>query len=105
MGALDRSAAVQEYYGQVLQGAGDLRTGARCSSASLPARHQEILAKVAPEVLDRFYGCGSPIPDCLDGATVLDLGCGTGRDSYLVSALVGPAGRPGLQDQRIGGPV
>nr|HPO24131.1 methyltransferase domain-containing protein [Arenimonas sp.] len=42
---------------------------------------------------DRFYGCGSPIPAALNGCTVLDLGCGTGRDVYLLSRLVGEHGR------------
>lgn len=27
------------------------------------------------------------------GKTVLDLGCGTGRDNFLLSNLVGPEGR------------
>jgi SAM-dependent methyltransferase len=52
-----------------------------------------ILADIDAEILDRFYGCGSPIPAAADDCTVLDLGCGSGRDAYLVSALVGLAGR------------
>jgi arsenite methyltransferase len=44
------------------------------------------------EVKARFYGCGSPIPPALDGITVLDLGCGSGRDCYVISKLVGPQG-------------
>jgi SAM-dependent methyltransferase len=59
----------------------------------MPAYLREILALLHPEVRDRFYGCGSPIPIALDGATVLDLGCGSGRDCYLLSKLVGPHGR------------
>ena len=50
-------------------------------------------AKMHPEVRDRFYGCGSPIPPDLTGATVLDLGCGSGRDCYVLSQLTGPTGR------------
>ncbi len=46
-----------------------------------------------PEILARSYGCGSPIPDCLEGCTVLDLGCGAGRDAFLLSRLVGPEGK------------
>ena len=38
-----------------------------------------------PPVLARFYGCGSPIPPLLAGCTALDLGCGTGRDVYVMS--------------------
>lgn len=41
----------------------------------------------------RFYGCGSPTPLALEGARVLDLGCGAGRDCYVLSQLVEPNGR------------
>jgi SAM-dependent methyltransferase len=44
------------------------------------------------EILEKFCGCGSPIPPALDGCTILDLGCGSGRDVYLASYLVGPKG-------------
>ncbi len=84
---------VQEYYGKVLQTRRDLKTNACCSLASMPPRHREILKEIEGEILDKFYGCGSPLPPALDGCTVLDLGCGTGRDAYLASRLVGPKGR------------
>jgi ubiquinone/menaquinone biosynthesis C-methylase UbiE len=40
----------------------------------------------------KYYGCGSPIPHELDGIRVLDVGCGTGRDVYILSRLVGQKG-------------
>jgi ubiquinone/menaquinone biosynthesis C-methylase UbiE len=83
---------VQEYYGKVLQSSKDLQTTACCSMDGVPPRHRTMLNEIAPEVLDRFYGCGSPLPEALDGCTVLDLGCGTGRDAFLASQLVGEAG-------------
>jgi arsenite methyltransferase len=85
--------SVRQYYGDTLQGSADLRTSACCSIDAMPAHLREISALLHHEVTDRFYGCGSPIPPGLDGATVLDLGCGTGRDSYLISRLVGEHGR------------
>jgi SAM-dependent methyltransferase len=85
--------AVREYYGAAIGGARDLATKACCCRDAIPLRHRAILAEIDPEILDRFYGCGSPIPPCLEGCTVLDLGCGAGRDAYLVSRLVGPRGR------------
>jgi arsenite methyltransferase len=88
-----RRAAVSEYYGTTLQSTADLKTSACCPVDAAPAAHRAILEKVHPEVRDRFYGCGSPLPDALSGAVVLDLGCGTGRDAYLASALVGRDGR------------
>jgi ubiquinone/menaquinone biosynthesis C-methylase UbiE len=83
---------VKEYYGRTIQKTKDLKTTA-CCSASLPLHIQDILKHVDAEILDRFYGCGSPIPSALEGCTVLDLGCGTGRDVYIVSKLVGEKGR------------
>jgi SAM-dependent methyltransferase len=88
-----REDAIQQYYGSTLSGSGDLRTGACCSPDAMPDYLQAWLREVPREVNDRFYGCGSPIPAAIDGATVLDLGCGTGRDAFLVSRLVGPRGR------------
>ena len=43
-------------------------------------------------MLERFYGCGSPLPLALEGAKVIDLGSGSGRDCYLLSQLVGEKG-------------
>ncbi len=84
---------VKQYYGEVLRSSSDLQTSACCVGDSLPAHVAEILRDIHPEVKDRFYGCGSPIPPVLDGLTVLDLGCGSGRDCYVLSKLVGPRGR------------
>lgn len=84
---------IRAYYGRTLQSTADLRTSACCSTEDLPAHHRAILAQIEGEVLDRFYGCGSPLPPVLDGCTVLDLGCGTGRDAFLCAALVGEAGQ------------
>lgn len=84
---------VKDYYGRVLQSSADLKTSACCLTETLPLHVREALRDVHPEVLERFYGCGSPIPPALVGATVLDLGSGSGRDCYVLSKLVGPGGR------------
>lgn len=85
-------ATVKEYYGKILQGSKDLKTSACCSTESFPPEHRAILEEIDSEILERFYGCGSPIPPAIDGCTILDLGCGSGRDVYLASRLVGPNG-------------
>ena len=86
--------AVKEYYGKVLGGTEDLKTKACCCSAdSLPDAVKEALKLIDDEIVTHYYGCGSPIPPLLDGLTVLDLGCGTGRDVYVVSKLVGEEGQ------------
>ena len=85
--------SVRQYYGEVLQGSGDLQTSACCPVGAMPPHIAAIVSQIHPEVVERFYGCGSPLPPALDGLTVLDLGCGTGRDCYALSKLVGPSGR------------
>ena len=88
-GAIDN---IKEYYGKILKGTQDLKTTACCTTESFPEHHKEILATIDNEVLTKFYGCGSPLPVAIEGKTVLDLGCGSGRDVYLASKLVGPDG-------------
>ena len=88
-----QQSAVRNYYGETLQSSSDLRTTACCSIDAMPEPLSTILSQLHPEVRERFYGCGSPLPPALDGMTVLDLGCGSGRDAYLLSSLVGEQGR------------
>lgn len=85
--------SVQNYYGQVLESSQDLKTSACCTLDSVPVHLRSLLADPHPEVVARYYGCGTPLPPALHGATVLDMGCGTGRDCYLLSRLVGESGR------------
>ena len=84
--------SVRDYYGRVLKSSADLKTSACCLAEALPPHVAAVLPELHPEVKDRFYGCGSPIPPALDGANVLDLGCGSGRDCYVLGKLVGPRG-------------
>ena len=88
----DKKGAVKEYYGKTLKGRKDLKTNACCSIDSFPAPMKSIIKNIEPEILDKFYGCGSPIPPLLEGCHILDLGSGTGRDVYIASALAGEHG-------------
>jgi 2-polyprenyl-3-methyl-5-hydroxy-6-metoxy-1,4-benzoquinol methylase len=90
--AVSRIADVKAYYGMVLKTVQDLKTNACRCAETIPPAHRAILENIDREILDRFYGCGSPLPPALDGCAVLDLGCGSGRDAYLASCLVGPRG-------------
>ena len=92
MNSPDTLESVRQYYGEVLTSSRDLKTSACCSAESLPAHVRGLVQHVHPEVQERFYGCGSPIPVEVEGRTVLDLGCGAGRDVYLLSQLVGARG-------------
>lgn len=83
---------VQNYYGEVLQSTADLKTSACCTADAPPEYLRAALSRVHDEVITRYYGCGLVLPEALDGATVLDLGCGAGRDVYTLAQLVGPDG-------------
>ncbi len=85
--------SVQDYYGKVLSSSKDLKTSACCTLDTMPLHLRRLLKDLHPEVLERFYGCGSPLPPALEGCTVLDLGCGSGRDCFLLSRLVGEQGK------------
>jgi arsenite methyltransferase len=84
---------VSLYYGTTLSETKDLQTNA-CTTASAPPPHiRALLRNIHPDVIAKYYGCGLTIPDLLEGMTVLDLGCGSGRDVYLAAQLVGSKGR------------
>lgn len=83
---------VQDYYGKQLGNSSDLKTTACCDISQVPAWFKPLLARIHPEVLSRYYGCGLVCPPLLQGCRVLDLGCGSGRDAYALAQLVGPAG-------------
>ncbi|MBM5802931.1 MAG: methyltransferase domain-containing protein [Cyanobacteria bacterium K_DeepCast_35m_m2_155] len=85
--------SVRQYYGSTLSGSADLRTSACCDATTVPPALKPLLARIHPEVSARYYGCGLVAPPVLEGARVLDLGCGSGRDVYLLAQLVGPAGQ------------
>ena len=80
---------VQKYYGETLSGSHDLQTNACCTDTGLPEYIKPLLSEVHDEVLTRYYGCGLVLPEQLFGMTVLDLGCGAGRDVYALAQLVG----------------
>ena len=52
------------------------------------------VSHIPREVLERFYGCGSPVAlaDPKSGETVVDLGSGAGIDCFIAAKRVGPSG-------------
>lgn len=81
-------AAVREYYG----------AAAEVPQADLccPTSYDPVATDHIPEaVLERFYGCGSPMASAgiQPGETVVDLGSGAGIDVFIAARLVGPGGR------------
>ena len=52
----------------------------------------KILETIPAEVIEGTVTTGYPFPPAMEGIRVLVLGCGTGRDAYIASALVGEDG-------------
>jgi radical SAM protein with 4Fe4S-binding SPASM domain len=85
----DRSrAAVREFYGHAAE-----QPQAELCCPVRPAA--EDLAHIPPEVVERFYGCGSPVSAAapIPGETLVDLGSGAGIDCFIAARRVGSAGR------------
>ena len=83
---------VRDYYGKVLETSDDLKTDACCTPGDMPGFLKRALSNVHDEVLAKYYGCGLVLPEVLKGTRILDLGCGSGRDVYALSQLVGEGG-------------
>lgn len=86
---------VKDYYSKItVEEEGNMETSiCSCAIDGMPDHLKAIRSEISDEIVNRFYGCGSPIPFALEGCTVLDLGCGTGLDVYMLSKLVGENGR------------
>ena len=89
-------AEVQQYYGCEIEKTSDLKTDVCVASAAMPYAIRQIVAEIHGDVVAKYYGCGLTIPgdfSLLSGMRAVDLGCGAGRDVYILSKLVGPTGR------------
>ncbi len=84
---------VKDYYTNNLNCSDDLKTNACCTAACFPENIKKLIKNINEHVKNTYYGCGLVIPDLLEGCNVLDLGCGTGFDVYIVSQLIGETGR------------
>jgi 7,8-dihydro-6-hydroxymethylpterin dimethyltransferase len=81
-------ALVRDYYGKA----------AETPQAELccPTKFDEAeIGHIPQAVIDRFYGCGSPVSstDLKAGETFLDLGSGAGIDVFIAAKKVGAEGR------------
>uniref|UniRef100_A0A9J8B0X4 Arsenite methyltransferase n=2 Tax=Cyprinus carpio TaxID=7962 RepID=A0A9J8B0X4_CYPCA len=83
----------KEYYGKTLKKTSDLKSNACVLSAKpVPEYMRKVIAEIHPDVVAKYYGCGLVVPECLEGCRVLDLGCGSGRDCYMLSQFLGERG-------------
>eukprot|EP01060_Flectonema_neradi_P003337 TRINITY_DN1213_c2_g1_i1.p1 TRINITY_DN1213_c2_g1~~TRINITY_DN1213_c2_g1_i1.p1 ORF type:complete len:397 (+),score=95.85 TRINITY_DN1213_c2_g1_i1:77-1192(+) len=84
--------SVEEYYGKVLKTTKDLKTSACTAAGRPPLIIRDAMKKVPNTVMEKFYGCGAPIPMGIKGLNILDLGSGSGRDCYLAAYFAGSEG-------------
>ena len=84
---------VKDYYTTHLNKSDDLKTNACCTRSSYPPNIRQLISNIHEDITNSYYGCGLVIPDCLEKCNVLDLGCGTGFDVYILSQLVGESGK------------
>ena len=80
---------VKEYYGKKIKKTADLKTNACCNLNSYPKAYYQ---NIHEEIKDSYYGCGLVVPDAIENCKLLDLGCGTGLDVYILSQMVGSQG-------------
>ncbi|HSE83683.1 MAG TPA: methyltransferase domain-containing protein, partial [Thermodesulfobacteriota bacterium] len=86
---MDKSReAVRQFYGK----AAEEPQKELCCPTSYPT---EDISHIPQDVIDRFYGCGSPmsIADIKSNETVVDLGSGAGIDCFIAAKKVGSGGR------------
>lgn len=63
-----------------------------CAANAIFQEIKDIVSELPDEIVERYYGCGSPIPDDIKDLTVLDRGCGTGMFTWC-QGLSGQAAR------------
>jgi SAM-dependent methyltransferase len=81
-------ALVRDYYGK----AAEIPQAELCCPTTFDEAE---IGHIPRAVVDRFYGCGSPVSlaRVREGETYLDLGSGAGIDVFIAAKKVGPAGR------------
>lgn len=65
----------------------------RDTDITIPPSAREKLFGISAEIKNYFHEFGTSMPPLLEGCTVVDLCCGSGRDTFLAAQLVGETGK------------
>ena len=92
---LDTDDLIAYYEGAARAQGRDPQATARTRDAdgTIPESARPLFYNVSSEIKNTFHEFGSPMPPLLEGCTVVDLCCGSGRDTYLAAQLVGESGK------------
>lgn len=88
-------ADAREYYAAIAEaGPADPQQTARTrdTDVTMPPSIRGKLFNISAEIKNWFHEPGTPMPPLMEGCTVVDLCCGSGRDTYLAAQLVGQGG-------------
>ncbi|XP_062609882.1 arsenite methyltransferase-like [Saccostrea cucullata] len=82
--------SVKDHYGHLQ----DDRNNQVCVtlSSDVSKTVKDALADIPEDITAKFDGCGLVVPEKVEGRKILDLGSGCGRDSFILSKLIGPNG-------------
>ncbi|XP_062609883.1 arsenite methyltransferase-like [Saccostrea cucullata] len=82
--------SVKDHYGNLQ----DDRNNQVCVTLSSEVSQavKDALGAIPEDITAKFDGCGLVVPEKVEGRKILDLGSGCGRDSFILSKLIGPNG-------------
>ncbi len=89
---MDKTDAIRETVRNFYSRAAESPEENLCCPGGYPA---EDTSHIPRAVIDRFYGCGSPVglAGITPGETVIDLGSGAGIDCFIAAKKTGPEGK------------
>jgi len=90
---MEMDLVIQDEYSKALQDKSEFLANEYQVLCTAEAYDLSLLKKIPKPILDADFGCGNPAPFVREGDAVLDLGSGSGKICYILSQIVGPAGK------------
>ncbi|AJX32221.1 arsinothricin biosynthesis methyltransferase ArsM [Burkholderia oklahomensis] len=90
---MEMDSVIQEEYSKALHADSSMLANEYQVLCTAEAYDRTLLEKIPKAILDADFGCGNPTPFVKEGDAVLDLGSGSGKICYILSQVVGPAGK------------